>query len=106
MDHRPITTRRTSYLLFLSIVTNPLALRIHLASLDSRRSVDTVLGGALGNGLGLVAGGGALELLADGLDAASTGAGDSGGSTEVGVDAGKDLSVVGLDVLNHDAARN
>jgi hypothetical protein len=39
-----------------------------LARLDSRSSVLAVVGGTLGDGLGLVTGGGALELLADGLD--------------------------------------
>jgi hypothetical protein len=55
--------------------------------------------------LGLVAGGGSLELLADGLHVGST-TGDLCGAAEVGVDASKDLSVVGLDVLHNDAARD
>ena len=60
--------------------------------------------GTLGNGLGLASGLGSLELLADGLDGGSAGTGDGSGSTEVGVDASEDLSVVGLDVLDHDLA--
>ncbi len=76
--------------------------RIRLASLDSRGGVLAVAGGALGDGLGLRAGLGALELLADGLDGSSAGAGDGGGTAEVGVDTGKDLTVVGLDVLDDD----
>jgi len=77
---------------------------MRLASLDSRGSVDAVLGGALGDRLGLVARGGALELLADGLDRASAGVADSCGTAEVGVDTGQDLSGVGLDVLDDDGA--
>ena len=62
--------------------------------------------GTLGNGLGLVSGSGSLELLADGLDGGSAGAGDGGRVTEVGVDAGKNLTVVGLYVLDDDLAGN
>jgi hypothetical protein len=75
-----------------------------LARLDSRSSVLAVVGGALGDGLGLVAGGGALELLADGLDRRSAGVGDGGSSTKVGVDTGEQLAVGRLDVLDDDAA--
>jgi len=77
---------------------------MRLARLDSGSSVLAVAGGALGDGLGLRAGLGALELLADGLDGSSAGAGDGSGTAEVGVDTGKDLSVVGLDVLDDDRA--
>jgi hypothetical protein len=73
-----------------------------LARLES--SVLAVVGGALGDRLGLVAGGGALELLADGLDRRSAGVGDGGGSAKVGVDTGEQLAVVRLDVLDDDAA--
>jgi hypothetical protein len=76
----------------------------HLASLDSRSGVDAVLGRALGDRLRLVTRGGTLELLADSLDASSAGTSDRGSATEVGVDASEDLSVVGLDVLDDDAA--
>src|SRR4051812_25947393 len=79
---------------------------MRLASLDSRSSVLAVVGGALGDGLGLRAGLGALELLADGLDRCGAGVGDGGGTSEVGVDAGEDLAVVGLDVLDDNGARN
>jgi hypothetical protein len=75
-----------------------------LARLDSGSSVLAVVGGALGDGLGLRARLGALELLADGLDGRSASAGDGSGTAEVGVDTGKDLSVVGLDVLDDDGA--
>jgi hypothetical protein len=75
-----------------------------LARLNSRSSVLAVVGGTLGDGLGLVAGGGALELLADGLDRRSAGVGDGGGSTKVGVDTGEQLAVGRLDVLDDDAA--
>ena len=55
--------------------------------------------------LGLVARGGALELLADLLDAGSaSGAVDGGGVAEVGVDADEQLSAGGLDVLHHHVA--
>jgi len=77
---------------------------MRLARLDSGSSVLAVAGGALGDGLGLRAGLGALELLADGLDGRSAGAGDGSGTTEVGVDTGKDLTVVGLDVLDDNGA--
>jgi len=53
-----------------------------LASLDRGFSVFAVGGGAVGNGLGLVAGGGALELLADGLDIGGAGSGDGGSITK------------------------
>ena len=77
---------------------------MRLARLDSGSSVLAVAGGALGDGLGLRTGLGALELLADGLDGRSAGAGDGSGTTEVGVDTGKDLTVVGLDVLDDNGA--
>jgi hypothetical protein len=77
---------------------------IHLAGLDSRSGVDAVLGWALGDRLGLVTGGGTLELLANSLDASGAGTGDRGSAAKVGVDASKDLSVVGLDILDDDAA--
>jgi hypothetical protein len=67
-----------------------------LARLDGRSGVLAVVGGALGDRLGLVSGGGALELLADLLDAGSASAGDSGSATEVGVDTSKKLARVGL----------
>jgi hypothetical protein len=70
--------------------------RKRLAGLDGRGGVLAVAGGALGDGLGLVAGGGALELLADLLDGRSAGGGDSGGAAEVGVDTGEELARVGL----------
>lgn len=73
-----------------------------LARLDG--GVLAVVRGALGDGLGLVAGGGALELLADDLDGAGAGARDGGRVAKVGVDARQDLSVVGLDVLDDDVA--
>lgn len=73
---------------------------MRLARLDSRGGVLAVAGGALGDGLGLRAGLGALELLADGLDGRSAGAGNGSGTAEVGVDTSKDLTVVGLDVLD------
>lgn len=73
-----------------------------LARLDG--GVLAVVGGALGDGLGLVAGGGALELLADGLDRGGAGARDGGRVAKVGVDARQDLAVVGLDVLDDDVA--
>lgn len=92
-----------------------------LASLDSRSIVDAVLGWALGDRLGLLSGCGALELLADGLDGGGAGAADGSSAVdtsvyvhdvfkitilpaEVGVDASKDLSVVGLDVLDDNGA--
>lgn len=77
---------------------------MRLARLDGRSSVLAVVGWALGDRLGLRAGLGALELLADGLDRGGAGGGDGGGSAEVGVDTGKDLSGVGLDVLDDDGA--
>jgi hypothetical protein len=46
---------------------------MRLARLDIRGSVEAVLGRSRGDRLGLVAGGGALELLADGLDRGSAG---------------------------------
>jgi hypothetical protein len=70
-----------------------------LARLDGGGSVLAVLGGALGDGLGLVAGGGTLELLANGLDGRSAGVGDGGSAAEVGVDTGKELAVVGLWII-------
>ena len=79
---------------------------MRLASLDGGSGVLAVVGGALGDGLGLVSGGGALELLADGLDGRSARVGDGGAVTEVGVDASEDLSVVGLDVLDDEGAGN
>jgi hypothetical protein len=75
-----------------------------LASLDSRGSVLAVVGRSLGDRLRLRAGLGALELLADGLDAGGASTGDGGSSTEVGVDASEDLAIVGLDVLDDDGA--
>jgi hypothetical protein len=77
-----------------------------LASLDGGSRVLAVVGRTLGNGRGLVARGGTLELLADGLDGGSAGVGDGGAVTEVGVDASKHLSVVGLDVLDDNGAGN
>lgn len=74
----------------------------HLTSLDSRGGVLAVGRGSLGDGSGLLARDGTLELLADGLDAGSAGTGDGGSATEVRVDASKDLTVVGLDVLDDD----
>ncbi len=71
-------------------------LRNRLASLDGRGGVLALSGGALGDGLGLVAGLGAVELLADGLDGGSAGVGDGGRSTEVAVDTSKELSRLGL----------
>ena len=79
---------------------------IRLARLDGRSGVLAVARGALGNGLGLASGLGALELLADSLDRGSAGAGDGSSATEVGVDTSKNLSVVGLDVLDNDATGN
>jgi hypothetical protein len=79
---------------------------LRLARLDSRSSVDAVLGGALGDRLGLVARGGTLELLADSLDVGSTSTSNGSSSAKVGVDASKDLSVVGLDVLDDNTAGN
>lgn len=73
-----------------------------LARLDG--GVLAVVGGALGDGLGLVARGGALELLADGLDRGGAGSRDGGRVAKVGVDARQDLAVVGLDVLDDDVA--
>jgi hypothetical protein len=90
--------------LFSSTTSNTQNYNIHLAGLDSRSGVDAVLGWALGDRLGLVTRGGTLELLADSLDASGAGTSDRGSSTKVGVDASKDLSVVGLDVLDDDAA--
>jgi hypothetical protein len=52
----------------------------NLAGLDGGSGVDAVLGWALGNGLGLAAGLGSLEFLADGLDAGGTGSGDGSSS--------------------------
>jgi hypothetical protein len=75
-----------------------------LASLDSRGSVLAVVGRSLGDRLRLRAGLGALELLADGLDAGGASTGDGRSSTEVGVDASEDLAIVGLDVLDDDGA--
>ena len=77
---------------------------IRLARLDGGSGVLAVVGGTLGDGLGLASGLGSLELLADGLDGGSAGTGDGSGSAEVGVDASEDLSVVGLDVLDDDGA--
>jgi hypothetical protein len=83
-----------------------------------------VVGWALGNRLGLRAGLGALKLLADSLDGRSAGVGDAvtplvqipggyrrgchlrSGTAEVGVNTGKDLAVVGLDILDNNAASN
>lgn len=76
----------------------------HLAALDLRGGVLALGAGALGDGGGLVAGGGALELLADDLDAGGAGTGDGGSITEVGVDTGKELAVGGLYVLDDDLA--
>ena len=73
-----------------------LSKRKRLAGLDGRGSVLAVVGGALGDGLGLVAGGGALELLADSLDGGSACAGDGGSAAEVGVDTGEELARGGL----------
>ena len=74
----------------------------HLAGLDGGE--DTGLAGTLGDGLGLVSGGGSLEFLADGLDGSGAGAGDGSSVAEVGVDADEGLAVVGLDVLDGDLA--
>lgn len=46
-----------------------------------------------------------LELLADVLDAGSTGAADFGNIAVVGVDSNQGRHVVGLDVLDHNLAR-
>ena len=77
---------------------------IRLARLDGGSGVLAVVGGTLGDGLGLASGLGSLELLADGLDGGSAGTGDGGGSAEVGVDADEQLSAGGLDVLHHHVA--
>lgn len=78
---------------------------MRLARLDSGSGVLAVAGGALGDRLGLRAGLGALELLADGLDGAGAVAVVDGGRvTEVGVDTSKELAVGGLDVLHDDMA--
>ena len=69
---------------------------MRLARLDSGSGVLAVAGGALGDRLGLVSGGGAFELLADLLNAGSASAGDSSSATEVGVDTSKKLARVGL----------
>ena len=74
----------------------------HLAGLDGGE--DTGLAGTLGDGLGLVSGGGSLELLADSLDGSSAGAGDGSGVSEVGVDTNEGLAIVGLDVLDGNLA--
>jgi len=50
--------------------------------------------------------GGSLELLADGLYGRGAGGSDGGSTAEVGVDAGEHLAVVGLDVLDNNAARD
>jgi hypothetical protein len=76
--------------------TNCRAKRKRLAGLDCRGGVLAVAGGALGDGLGLVAGGGALELLADLLDGRSAGGGDGGSAAEVRVDTSEELARVGL----------
>lgn len=58
-----------------------------------------------GNRLGLIAGCGALEFLAGILDVANAcRAVDGGTVTEVGVDAGEELAVGGLDVLDDNMA--
>lgn len=75
---------------------------MHLARLDGG-----VLAGGAGAGsnlLGLVAGGGALELGADLLDRGGAGVGDGGDIALVGVDTGEELAVVGLDVLHNNVA--
>ena len=78
---------------------------MRLARLDSGSGVLAVAGGALRDRLGLRAGLGALELLADGLDGAGAVAVVDGGRvTEVGVDTSKELAVGGLDVLHDDMA--
>jgi hypothetical protein len=96
-------------------------LQNRLASLDGGSSVLAVVGGTLRNGLGLVARSSSLELLADSLDAGSASTSDGSSSTsrklalpqiqhefwhipEVGVDTRKNLAVVGLDVLDDNAA--
>ena len=61
-------------------------------------------GRTLGDRRGLLTGCGTLALLADGLDTGSTGVGDGGAVTEVAVDTGEDLAVVGLDVLDDNGA--
>jgi hypothetical protein len=100
----PPSPRSRTYQIFLfTSASISISLHLHLAGLYGRCSVDAVLGWTLGDRLGLVAGGGTLELLADGLNVGST-TGQCCGATEVGVDASKDLSVVGLDVLHDDAA--
>lgn len=50
--------------------------------------------------------GGSLELLTYGLDGRGTGRRDGSGAAEVGVDACKQLPVVGLDVLDDNASGN
>lgn len=79
---------------------------IRLTGLDGGSGVLAVGGRTLGDGLGLAARLGSLEFLADGLDAGSAGAGDGSSSAEVRVDASKDLSRVGLYVLDDNAARD
>lgn len=76
----------------------------HLASLDGRGSVLAVVGRALGNGGGLLARGGSLELLANCLDGRGASGGDGSGTAKVGVDTSEHLAVVGLDVLDNNAA--
>ena len=71
-------------------------LRNCLARLDGRGGVLAVVGGALGDGRGLVTGSGALELLADLLDGGSAGGGDGGSAAKVGVDTSEELARVGL----------
>jgi hypothetical protein len=54
---------------------------VRLAGLDIRSSVLAVLGGALGDRLGLVTRGSTLELLADGFDVGGASSGNGGGTT-------------------------
>ena len=62
-------------------------------------------GSTSGDGLGLVARGGTLKLLADLLDVGSAGSAvDGSGVTEVGVDTGEKLAAGGLDVLDNNVA--
>lgn len=56
------------------------------------------------DGTGLVARSGALKFLADGLDRGGAGARNGGRVAKVRVDAGEELAVVGLDVLDDDVA--
>lgn len=82
-------------------------LKLTASRLASRDGVsESASGGWAGrDSLGLVAGSGTLELLANFLDAGGAGRGVDGGSVaEVGVDADEELAVAGLDVLDNDVA--